>query len=133
MRKVFLKISQNSLEDNCARASFLINLQTANRRTTIFFKKETPLLVLSCEFCNIFKNIHFVKHLRTDASVYKSTLTKKLYSVLMIENKFLRNLLRFNSPTSSKTSRSSFSYLSSDKSNVSLLQDFFLLEVKTVL
>ena len=32
-----------------------------------FIKKET-LAVFSCEFCEIFKNIFFTKHLRTTAS-----------------------------------------------------------------
>ena len=29
-----------------------------------FFKKETPVLVFSCEFCNIFMNTLFTEHLR---------------------------------------------------------------------
>ena len=31
-------------------------------------KKETPAQVLSCEYCGIFKNTYFKKHLRTAAS-----------------------------------------------------------------
>ena len=46
--KVFLRISQNSQENTCARASFLIKLQSACN----FIKKETLVQVFSCEFCN---------------------------------------------------------------------------------
>ena len=31
-----------------------------------FIKKETPVQVLSCEYCEIFKNIFFREHLRTE-------------------------------------------------------------------
>ena len=46
VKKVFLKISQNSRENTCARDSFLIK-------------------VFSCEFCEISKNTFFTEHLRT--------------------------------------------------------------------
>ena len=42
VKKMFLKISQNSQEDACARISFLIKLS-------------------SCEFCKIFKNTYFYR------------------------------------------------------------------------
>ena len=42
VKKVFLKISQNSQEN----------------------KKETLAQVFSCEFCEIFKNAFFIEHLR---------------------------------------------------------------------
>ena len=47
VKKVFLKISQNSQENTCARVSFLI------------IKKETLEQVFSCEFYEIFKNTYF--------------------------------------------------------------------------
>ena len=34
-----------------------------------FIKKETPTQVFFCEYCEIFKNTYFEKHLRTTASV----------------------------------------------------------------
>ena len=43
VKKVFLKISQNSQENTCARVSFLIKLQA-------FIKKETLAQVFSCKF-----------------------------------------------------------------------------------
>ena len=52
IKKVFLQNSQNSQENTCARASFLIKLQARG----------------SCEFCEIFKNIFFTDYLRTTAS-----------------------------------------------------------------
>ena len=47
MKKVFLKILQNSQENTCARVFFLIT----------FIKKENLAQSLSCEFCEIFKKI----------------------------------------------------------------------------
>ena len=35
----------------------------------LFFHKETPTQVISCKYCEIFKNIYCKKHLRTAASV----------------------------------------------------------------
>ena len=46
-KKVFLKISQNSQENTCARVSF--------------FNKETLEQMFSCEFCDIFKSIYFYR------------------------------------------------------------------------
>ena len=47
-KTVFLKISQNSQENSCTGVSFYIKLQAFSQ-------------VLSCEFCEIFKNIFFHK------------------------------------------------------------------------
>ena len=57
-KEVFLEISQNSKENTCARASFLIN----------FIKKEALAQVFSCEFCEISQNTFFAEHLWTTAS-----------------------------------------------------------------
>ena len=51
-KKVFLKILQNSKENNCARTSFLIKLQA---EAWNFIKKETLAQMFSCEFCEISK------------------------------------------------------------------------------
>ena len=48
IKKVFLKISQNSQENVCARFSFLIKTQVTGLQ---FYQKETPVLVFFCEFC----------------------------------------------------------------------------------
>ena len=61
VKKVFLKISQNSQESTCARVSFLIKMQLA---PATLFKKETLAQVIPCEFCQIFKSIFFTEHLR---------------------------------------------------------------------
>ena len=34
-----------------------------------FIKKETPTQVFFCEYCEIFKNTYFEKHLQTTAAV----------------------------------------------------------------
>ena len=53
---MLLKISQNSLENTCARISFLIKLQAEAYN---FIKKLTLTQVFSYEFCEIFKNTFF--------------------------------------------------------------------------
>ena len=50
-KKVFLEISQNSLENTCARVSISIKLQAFN-----FIQKETLAQVFSCEIFEISKN-----------------------------------------------------------------------------
>ena len=50
---VFLKILQSLQENICARD---------------FIKKETLAQALSCEFCEIFKNIFSIEYLWTTAS-----------------------------------------------------------------
>ena len=60
-KKLFLKILQYSQENAFVRFSFLITLQNK-------FIKESPTLVFSCEYCEIFKSTTFEKHLPTDAS-----------------------------------------------------------------
>ena len=52
--KVFLEISQNSLENTFVRVYFLIKLQAYN-----FIKKETLAQVFSCELCENPKNTFF--------------------------------------------------------------------------
>ena len=51
--EVLLEISQNSPENTCARASFLMKLQV---QACNFNKKENLAQVFSCEFCEISKN-----------------------------------------------------------------------------
>ena len=54
IEKVFLEISQNSQENTCARASFLIKLQAL---------AETLAQAFSCEVCEISENTYFTEHL----------------------------------------------------------------------
>ena len=54
IKKVFLKISQNSQENTCARVSFSIKLQAT---ACIFIKKETLTEVFSCKFWEILRTI----------------------------------------------------------------------------
>ena len=66
VKKVFLKISQNSQENSCARFYCLVKLQTLPR--------ETLARVFSYEFCKIFKNSLYTEHLReTAASKFSAT------------------------------------------------------------
>ena len=48
MKKLFLKISQNSQENTCTRVYFLIKLHTLAQ-------------VFSCKFCEISKKIFFLR------------------------------------------------------------------------
>ena len=64
---VFLQILLNhSQESTCVRVSFLIKLQPW---VCNFIIKETLAQVLSCEFCETFKNTFFTEHLRMTASM----------------------------------------------------------------
>ena len=58
IKKLFLKFSQNSQGNTCARVSFLIKLQV---EPCNFVKKETLTQAFSCEFCEIYNNTFFTK------------------------------------------------------------------------
>ena len=75
-KKMFLKISQNPHQNTCARVSIFCN----------FIKKETLAQVLSCEFCESFKNTFFTEHLRTTAS----SILKVAETVLWLMFQILR-------------------------------------------
>ena len=61
VKKMLLKISQNSQENNCVG----VFLQYSCRAEALHFtKKETPTQVLSCELCENFKNTFFIEQLR---------------------------------------------------------------------
>ena len=65
VKKVFLKISQNSQENTCARVCFLTKLQAWGlhlycAQTCNFINKYTLAQVFSCEFCEIFKSTFFL-------------------------------------------------------------------------
>ena len=68
MKKVFLKISQNSQENTVARVSFLIKVQAVP--ATLL--KDTLAQAFSCEFCEISKNTCFTENVRATASVFFS-------------------------------------------------------------
>ena len=61
---MFLNISQNSQENICTKAYFLIKLSEACN----FIKKNTLAKVLFCEFCEFFKKAFFTENLRVTAS-----------------------------------------------------------------
>ena len=60
MKKLFLKISQYSQENACVRVSFQSSSGPSDLQ---LFKKEFPLQVFFCEFCEIFKKAYFEKNL----------------------------------------------------------------------
>ena len=67
MKKGVLKKSQNSQEKTCTRVIFLNKV--AGLQACSFIKKEILAQVLSCEFCEIFKNTFFAEQLWTTASI----------------------------------------------------------------
>ena len=70
-KKVFLKMSQNSQEN--------------------FIKKETLAQVLSCEFCEIFKNIFLTEHLWTTASLFSTSPKTSFLQKQVLENTINKN------------------------------------------
>ena len=54
VEKMFLEIFANSQENNCARVSFSIKLQSFYNNKV--FREEALVQVFSGEFCGIFKN-----------------------------------------------------------------------------
>ena len=60
MKKVLLEISQNSQESTCARASFLIKLQTSDLQ---LYLKKTLAQVFYFEFYEISKSTFFMEQL----------------------------------------------------------------------
>lgn len=64
LKNVLLQMSQNSHENTRAAVS-LFNTVVGLR------KIEAQVQLFSCEFCDTFKNTHFVEHLRTNASVHR--------------------------------------------------------------
>ena len=77
---MFLKISQDSQENTCARVSFLIKLQVS---VCNFIKKETLAQVFSCEVCKNFKNTFFTEQLWTTASKIWICVFLQLHSQTM--------------------------------------------------
>ena len=65
VKKVFLKVRQNSRENTCTRASFLT-------------KKNTLAQVFSCQFCEIFKNTYFYRTLLVATSVSNTVNLKNV-------------------------------------------------------
>ena len=77
---MFLKVSQNSQEKACVRASFWLKFWIICKKGALrnfakytvkhlcqgcdFFKKEILAQLFSCEFCEILKNTFFTEHLR---------------------------------------------------------------------
>ena len=68
VKKVFLKLSRNSQANTC-QSLFFNKVAEWGLQTEASFEKETPRQVLSCEFCEILKNIFLTKHLWMIASI----------------------------------------------------------------
>ena len=64
-----------------------------------FIRKETQVQVFSCEFCEIFKNTCFTKHLRATASgLVKPCLNSDLYFTSKTSGTALLEIIVSNKP-----------------------------------
>ena len=65
VKNVFLKTSENSQKNTCARVSFLDKVAGLRPATLaqVRKKRETLAQVFSCEFCESSKNTFFIEHL----------------------------------------------------------------------
>ena len=104
---------QNGQENNCARVSFPINLQT---RGLQLYWKRNPTTGAFLWILQFFSEQPFCK---TSACVCKPKLMQKLY-VYNRKEHFKKNFYVLTHMHLLKTSRSLFSYLSSNKSKVIL-------------
>ena len=66
MKKLFLKISQNSQPRNCVGVSFLTKFQASSLQ--LYEKRDTLTRVFCYEFCETFKNNFCIEHLRAAAN-----------------------------------------------------------------
>ena len=62
---------ENSKENTCVGESFLTKLQAWDLQL-YFIKRDTPMQLFSCAFCEIFKNSFFAEYLLKTASEVKS-------------------------------------------------------------
>ena len=69
VKKVFLKISQNSQKNTCAKVSFLIKLR--NLRPATLLKKRLWHRCFPVNFVKFPRTPFFTEHLRTTASVFR--------------------------------------------------------------
>ena len=87
-RKLFLKISQDSQENTCVGASFLIKMQ--GFRPPNFIKKRLEHRCFR-EHWEIFKNTYFEEHLRTAASESFTWFFPALTNDRKWKRRFLKN------------------------------------------
>ena len=73
LKNVFLEVSQSSLENTCARASFLIKLQGST------LLKKVLTQVFCCEFCEISKNTFFTEHIWTTYSIRTDAKLREIH------------------------------------------------------
>ena len=86
VKKVFLKISQNTQKTPVSESFFLIRLQA---QACNFIKKETQAQVFSCEFCEIFKNSLFYR----TPPVAASNFSQLILSIFLFPQHFSQCIL----------------------------------------
>ena len=74
-KKMFIKISQNSQENTCIRASFSITFQVS---ACNFIKTETLVQVFSCEYCKKILKLFFVQNTSADCFCLENSCSVKL-------------------------------------------------------
>ena len=86
VKKMFLKIPQNSPENICAKVSFLKSCRT---QVCNFIKKETLTQMFSCEFCEISESTFFTIHLPATACI---TMTSSKEALKVSKFNFCQNI-----------------------------------------
>ena len=81
VKKVFLKCSLNWQKSTCARVSFYVMLRPSAK-------------VFSSGYCEIFKNIFSIKHLRMSASVFLQNAFFNKFRYIPMINTYLFLLLK---------------------------------------
>ena len=88
---MFLEILQNSLENICA--SLFNKVAGLRPEACNCIKKETPVQLFSCEFCEISKNTFFTEPPWTTASVVLQSTVAVLFSRIRTRIVQAQNLL----------------------------------------
>ena len=88
--KVLLEISENSQENTCASASFLMKLQAP---VCNFIKKRDSGTLSSCEFCEISKNTFFTEYLRATASLDERLMNLQFRSCVLCKTSSWHDIL----------------------------------------
>ena len=91
IKKVFLKISQNSQQNTCAKVSFLIKLQAS---VCNFIEKEALEQIFPVTFCKIFKNTFFTERTFRKYIFVRSQSLREDTSINKVHECYFHNFLQ---------------------------------------
>ena len=90
VNKVFLKISQNSQENTCARVSFLIKMQSWGLQ--LYSKRDSG--TGTCEFCKISKNTCSYRTPPKAASISPTFRIKSFLKIFRLKCRLIHETLK---------------------------------------